>query len=174
MHRVKFITNIVSALKFIWILKISGQSASSLKIRAGTSTHAENGTLIDVARIVQHQNFSFYTIDYDFSLLELATNLTFDSTMRPIRLPKQDRQFPDDTPCIVSGWGNTQNIDESNERLRAAIVPTVNQDTCSNAYYDFGGVTDRMICAGLLSQGGRDACQGDSGGPLSTNGTLIG
>lgn len=81
--------------------------------------------------------------------------------MQPIRLPEQDQVYPDDTPSIVTGWGNTQSIDESSERLRAAIVPIVNQDTCSDAYSDFGGVTDRMICAGLLLEGGKDACQGN-------------
>lgn len=119
-----------------------------------------------MTRIVQHANFSFDTHDYDFSLLELATNMTFDNTMQPIRLPKQDKQFPDDTPSIVTGWGNTQNVEESRDRLRAAEVPIVNQEICSEAYSDFGGVTDRMICAGLLLEGGKDACQGDSGGML--------
>lgn len=170
---------------------ISGQNAATFKIRAGSTTHAVNGTLIDVARIVQHANFNFYTIDYDFSLIELASNLTFDSTIQPIRLPKQNQQYPDDTPSIVTGWGNTQSIDESRDRLRAAIVPIVNQEICSEAYSDFGGVTDRMICAGLLLEGGKDACQGklifflllndfviflsgDSGGPLAAKGKLIG
>lgn len=91
----------------------SGVSATSLSIRAGSTAHANNGTLINVARIIQHQNFSFYNIDYDFSLLELATNITFDSTMKPIKLPKRNKQYPDDTPCIVTGWGNTQvNVSE--------------------------------------------------------------
>lgn len=42
-------------------------------------------------------------------------------------------------------------------------MPTVNQELCYEAYSDFGGVTDRMICAGFVEDGGRDACQGDSG-----------
>lgn len=176
----------------------SGQAASRLKIRAGSTTHAGNGTLYDVVRIIQHPDFTFLTIDYDFSLLELATNITFDSTKQPIKLPRQNKQYADDTPALVTGWGNTQNVDESRDRLRAAIVPIVNQEDCSNAYSAFGGVTDRMICAGLLVEGGKDACQGDSGGmfnyrerhkcilknrflfpssftgPLVTDGTLIG
>lgn len=94
--------------------------------------------------------------------------------MQPIKLPRQNKQYPDDTPAVVTGWGNTQSLDEPRDRLRAAIVPTVNQKLCFDAYSAFGGVTDRMICAGLLEEGGIDACQGDSGGPLSVDGTLIG
>lgn len=29
------------------------------------------------------------------------------------------------------------------------------------------GITDQMLCAGFVDEGGKDACQGDSGGPLS-------
>lgn len=100
-------------------------------------------------------------------MLELATDITFDSTMQPIKLPGQNKQYPDDTPALVTGWGNTQSVDESRDRLRAALVPIVNQELCSDAYSAFGGVTDRMICAGLLIEGGKDACQGDSGGNVN-------
>lgn len=143
--------------------RISGQSASNLKIRAGSSTYATDGVLIPVAQIIQHPKFNFFTIDYDFALLELATNIKFDITMQPAALPEQDEDIPDNTPTIVAGWGNTQNVFEPRDVLRAAIVPIVNQEICDEAYNDFGGVTDRMICAGLLEEGGKDACQGDSG-----------
>lgn len=52
-------------------------------------------------------------------------------------------------------------------------MPIVNQTVCSDAYASFGGITDRMICAGLTA-GGKDACQGDSGGPLVADGKLVG
>jgi len=161
-----------------WVLTAAhctdGQNPNYLTVRVGSTTHAANGTIINISRIVQHANFSFYNIDYDFSLLELETDLTFDSTTKPIKLPRQGKEYPDNTPCLVAGWGNTQNALEPRDRLRAAIVPTVNQQTCYDAYNAFGGVTDRMICAGLYPDGGRDACQGDSGGPLVAKGKLIG
>lgn len=131
-----------------------------MKVRVGSTTYATSGTLIDVARIIQHEDFSYYNIDYDFSLLELAKNLTYGSRVQSIGLPEQDQEYPDDTQAFVTGWGNTQNPDEGRDRLRGVAVPLVNQEICNEAYSDFGGVTDRMICAGYLYSGGKDACQG--------------
>lgn len=61
------------------------------------------------------------------------------------------------TKMVVSGWGTTQNANESNEVLRAAVVPTVNQLRCNIQYK--GGITQRMLCAGY-AEGGIDSCQG--------------
>lgn len=117
--------------------------------------------------------FDFFTIDYDFSLLELATSLMFSDKIQPIALPTQDEQVDDNSLCFVSGWGNTKNAQETRDKLRAAYVPSVNQNECQKTYDRFGDITDRMICAGY-KKGGKDACQGDSGGPLVSNNKLIG
>lgn len=66
---------------------------------------------------------------------------------------------------ILFQIGLTQSTDESNEVLRAVVVPIINHEYC-NELHD-GDITDQMICAGY-DEGGKDACIGDSGGPLST------
>lgn len=58
--------------------------------------------------------------------------------------------------------------------LMRVSIPIVNRRTCQLKYWLVRNVTDRMICAGNLQNGGKDACQGDSGGPLTANGTLYG
>uniref|UniRef100_A0A182QTY3 trypsin n=1 Tax=Anopheles farauti TaxID=69004 RepID=A0A182QTY3_9DIPT len=146
---------------------------ASLSVRLGSSRHASEGTVVPVAQIVQHPSYDDDTTDYDYALLELESEISFSDKVQPIALPEQDEPVEDDTMTTVSGWGNTQNLAESNAVLRAANVPTVNQEECSKAYRKYGGVTDRMLCAGF-QQGGKDACQGDSGGPLAADGKLIG
>lgn len=126
-----------------------------------------------VYAIHQHKQYSPSTIDFDFSILELEKDIPFDDTMKPIALPQQDEAVEDGTMLEVSGWGRTLNSNESNAKLRRAYVPKVNQQECNKAYGDYGGVTERMVCAGY-KEGGKDSCQGDSGGPLAVNGTLFG
>lgn len=143
-------------------------------IRVGSSVTDEGGQLLPVRRIIQHKEFNQTTIDYDYSLLELSKKISFDETKKPIELPDKEDMFVDGMTCYVTGWGNTQTSAESREWLRSAEVPIVNQDDCSRKYERFGGITERMICAGY-TEGGKDACQGDSGGPLiSNNNVLIG
>uniref|UniRef100_U5EZJ4 trypsin n=1 Tax=Corethrella appendiculata TaxID=1370023 RepID=U5EZJ4_9DIPT len=150
-----------------------GSSVSNLRVRVGSSRHASGGQIVSLKRITQHPQFDYSTIDYDFSLLELAQPLQFDNNRQPLGLPEQDEPVADGTLCIVSGWGNTQSVTESRASLRAAQVPSYNQNECDRAYRQYGGITDRMICAGYTA-GGKDACQGDSGGPLVAGNKLVG
>lgn len=70
--------------------------------------HNREGTVIQVRRIVQHQNYDDRAIDWDFSLLELEHDIILSRSAQPVKLPKQSEKTPDQTHCIVTGWGNTQ------------------------------------------------------------------
>lgn len=132
-----------------------GQRPEYIKVRIGSSSHLHGGALVPVAEIVQHKNFSMQRIDYDYSLLRLNVSLSLDHTKRAILLPEQDEAIEDHAHCKVTGWGNTQNNSESRNVLREADVPVVNQVECAKAYKDYGGITARMLCAGLR-EGGKD------------------
>lgn len=136
-----------------------GNIARNLKIRAGSNYFRVGGELIQVKTIYQHELFDNEIIDYDFAILELLSELTFSLKIRPVELPQQNEAVLDETLCTISGWGHTQNILQSREKLRAAYVPTVKQETCNLAYNTFGGLTDTMICAGYM-KGRIDSCQG--------------
>lgn len=154
-----------------WVLTAAhctnGGVASSYKVRVGSSERTRGGEVIQVVKIIQHKQFDYSNIDFDYSLLELSQEIRFDDTKQPIKLPSGDEHDVDGKMVKVSGWGNTQNSSESGSWLRETQVPLVNSDVCSEKYVMFGGITPRMICAGYL-KGGKDACQGDSGGPLFT------
>lgn len=161
-----------------WILTAAhctdlASAPQQLRVRVGSARHALGGVVIPVKRIVQHPSYDSVSIDYDYSLLELQRTIRLGRNAMVVALPAQGEPVPDGTLSLVSGWGNTQSTSESQVILRAAYVPTYNQAGCNSTYSIYGGVTDRMICAGFAA-GGRDACQGDSGGPLVANGKLVG
>lgn len=160
-----------------WVLTAAhclyGSTKKQFSVRAGSSQQNAGGKVLNVNQIIQHPQFNPNNFDFDFSLLKLAESVSFDGNVQKIALPQQGEPIKDGTEGLVSGWGSTLKTSESQINLRAAYVPIVNQLNCDKAYSNYGGVTDRMICAGFL-QGGKDACQGDSGGPLVANGKLIG
>lgn len=97
-------------------------------------------------------------MDYDFSLIKLSRKIVFDAvTKAPIALADSDEFVGDQTPVLVSGWGDTKSVFESNQYLRAVILNVVNFESCEVIYAYHGGVTDRMICAAGKD---KDSCQG--------------
>lgn len=95
-----------------WIMTAAhctdGSKAENFQVRVGSAQYSKNGELIKVKRIEQHELFNYFDIDYDYSLLELQTPITFDDNKQKIKLPEQDEPVLDGTLCTVSGWGNTQ------------------------------------------------------------------
>lgn len=144
-----------------------GNKATNFKVRAGSSFYREGGITIQVEKIIQHENFNYYDIDFDFSVLKLSESLEYTENIKQIALPEQDEEVEDDTLCFVSGWGTTHSSNQSREKLRAAYVPSVNQEFCTEAYKNFGPITDQMICAGF-KRGQVDACQGQKIKVLTT------
>ncbi|XP_064553938.1 trypsin-1 [Drosophila montana] len=152
---------------------VENANVQSLRVRIGATRKDSGGVLADIQRVHRHPKYDPRIIDYDFALLELAQYNATNITQAFVQLPKQNEDIPDGTPVTITGWGNTQNAEESTDVLRAVTVPKVNQTQCTLAYDNFGNITDRMLCAGL-QEGGKDACQGDSGGPLAAHGKLWG
>ena len=60
---------------------------------------------------------------------------------------------PDDTMCIVSGWGHTSDGGTISQVLMAVTIPIVTTATCLQVYGGRDVVTERMICAGLKEGG---------------------
>ncbi|GAB0095144.1 trypsin [Sergentomyia squamirostris] len=140
-----------------------------VSVYIGSNSTKENGTSFNVTHVNIHPNYKAY--DYDFTILELSENITFNERQKPAVLPKNQEDIPDGALLRTSGWGETQNANESNKFLRGVEVVKINQNLCNQAYS--GDITDRMVCAGFM-EGGKDSCQGDSGGPLLMGNLLVG
>ncbi|NXJ13602.1 HABP2 protein, partial [Odontophorus gujanensis] len=77
-----------------------------------------------------------------------------------------DTEFPVGTDCFISGWGETEKGDMSQQLLDAS-VKLISQKKCNAPRAYDQRLDESMFCAGNLQQPGTDSCHGDSGGPLT-------
>ncbi|XP_017139637.1 trypsin alpha-3 [Drosophila miranda] len=150
---------------------LAGVRRRLLKVKVGGSTRSpRDGQLFSVASIHYHEKWSAKSMDYDIGLIRLVNELTYSRKVKAIGM--NHRKIADGSFATIAGWGFTTADGASSQVLHFARVPIVNQTVCRNLLGN--RVTERMICAGYISNGGVDACQMDSGGPLVVREELIG
>lgn len=158
-----------SLIKKNWVLTAAhcvGDPIDKVVIGMHNLKDTTNVETLTVKRVIPHPQYNEGTTDYDFALLELASNSVYE----PITLNTAEIDVPvsgDAFVATVAGWGVTkENSYSLPDLLQKVDVPLVSQASCNASYV--GHITDRMLCAGY-DVGGKDSCQGDSGGPLIAN-----
>ncbi|XP_031836778.1 trypsin-7-like [Nomia melanderi] len=144
-----------------------------ISIKAGSSNLRENGIIVEAEEIISHEMYDPRNSDYDIALIRLKKPLEYDSKVRPILLAPVADYYQAGTKAMVTGWGVTKSNGQLSNQLRKVEVPLVSNTDCAELY-GFRPITQRMICAGYVNFGGKDACQGDSGGPMVQHDKLIG
>lgn len=139
-----------------------------MSLRCGSKQYNESGTVVNVKTVHQHELYNSMTYNYDYSILELATCLTFGPTIKAINLPKTGVSAKPGVKCQVSGFG----FDASGSvslYLQATTVTIIEPDVCKKQYKDPKAnfnISPQMICAGVVSATKKanqsDACTGDS------------
>ncbi|XP_072441448.1 suppressor of tumorigenicity 14 protein homolog isoform X2 [Chiloscyllium punctatum] len=117
-----------------------------------------------IKRMIIHEQFNNFTMDYDIALLELSEPVVYNNYIQPVCLPSALHVFPANRKCYITGWGLLQEEGRLPLVLQKGEVRIINQTTCNNFVGNI--VSSRMLCAGYLT-GQVDACEGDSGGPLA-------
>ncbi|VUC23479.1 unnamed protein product [Clonostachys rosea] len=150
------------------------QSASSVKVRAGSLKWASGGTQVGVSKITVHPDYDSSTVDNDVAVWKLASPIESGSNIAYATLPASGSDPEAGSTVTVAGWGLTS---ESGSTLPASLlkvsVPVVSRSTC-RSQYGTSAITDNMFCAGV-EEGGKDSCSGDSGGPIvDESNTLVG
>ena len=159
-----------------WILTaahcLEGASPDQIQVLAGSSSvvDIEEGQLVDVVEIIMHPEYSDVGTGYDIALIRLASplDLSGNSAQKvPYATPMDEQNGLTDEGVIslISGWGTLSEGGDSPDILYGAEVPIVSNETANSLDYQ-GLVTETMLAAGDIENGGIDACQGDSGGPL--------
>ncbi|XP_073689482.1 trypsin II-P29-like [Garra rufa] len=127
--------------------------------QSGSNPHETSRT---VTEIIKHPNNSI-------ALLRLSSSVTFTDYIKPVCLAAAGSEFVAGTESWVTGWGSisTQAF-KFPDILQEVEAPVVDNTECNNAYAGTINITDNMICAGFLNEGGKAPCWGDGGSPLVT------
>ncbi|KAH8394902.1 hypothetical protein KR222_009436, partial [Zaprionus bogoriensis] len=118
-----------------------------------------------VARVLVHPNYSTRNFDSDIALIRFNEPVRLGTDMHPVCLPAPTETYAGQT-AVVTGWGALSEGGPISDTLQEVEVPILSQQECRNSNYGIEKITDNMICAGYVEEGGKDSCQGDSGGPM--------
>ena len=132
------------------------------------TTDSNDGTVHSVARVVEHPNYSSNPPNYDFAIVILTTPISFNTRANAACLPESswNGDFLAGKNLKVSGWGTTSQGGGNPTVLHHVNVLGLTNSQCGNLYSSYR-ITDAMVCAGNVENGGVDSCQGDSGGTYS-------
>ncbi|KAF2818518.1 trypsin-domain-containing protein [Ophiobolus disseminans] len=149
-----------------------GQTASQIKVRAGSLSRTTGGVLVQVSSITVNQGYVAGTYNGDLAIMKLATAIPTSSTIAYAVLPASGSDPVAGVTTTVAGWGTTSSGGSTlPTNLLKVDVPVVSRTSC-RASYGTSAVTVQMFCAGLAA-GGKDSCQGDSGGPIIDKATRV-
>lgn len=150
--------------------------AKSEPLRIGIAP-GRSGDASDPQRILsvkaerKHPAYISSRTEHDIALLFLDSRevLSRMNLIVPIALNRMEH-LPESLPnphLTIMGWGNASNFGTvRTDQMLQAAVPVVPLPTCRAASFRGAAeLSDAVLCAGDLQQGGIDSCQGDSGGP---------
>ena len=124
-------------------------------------TNSSDGTRQTVCRAINHPEYNLN--DNDLSIVHLQNPVEIGTRVAVACLPSVNLggDFLAGKNMTVSGWGAASFKGDSRTELFKADVPGITNSECNAMYHN---ITDSMLCAGDIANGGIDACQGDSGG----------
>ena len=124
-----------------------------------------------IAQVIENDELPYNGFENDYVILKLDSPLILNDDVQPACLPPSKDYLgltESEEQCFTSGWGVLQHGTWTTpDTCQYVQVPAVTNAECNSAYG--GGITESMICAGYLGEGGKDSCQGDSGGPFVCN-----
>jgi len=121
--------------------------------------------VMKVSEVHLHPKYDGDTVQWDISLLKLATPVNYTNHISPVCIPANDSGIYMPThEAWVTGWGTLkEGAGNIPKKLHQVQLPFITDALCTQEYGS-AFYPDVMFCAGKV---GLDSCQGDSGGPLT-------
>ncbi len=154
-----------------WVLTAAHCAGYFREAKGGVLNLKDTGFTYKIKRTIKHPGYKSSTMENDFALAELETEIDFAATgLKPVKLAnaefERDGHQNPGMDSTVYGFGNIkEGQSNSAKALNKVIVPIVSREV-ANADVAYKGEIDATMIAAGYATGGKDSCQGDSGGPL--------
>ncbi len=143
--------------------------AGVTNIKPGNNPPLPGGQTIVAAQIILHKDYDNNTYANDIALVRLATPLSFNGDVQPIRFDGGTGITNPGTTATFSGWGtidDTTSPRQYQDQLKRADLSIVDINSLNTMEYQYPLSNSLQIAAGGNGVG---PCYGDSGGPLWVN-----
>lgn len=131
------------------------------------TTEMLKGPSVQVDKIAVHPEFTWDTLANDIALLKLRSSISFDSSVRPVCLPRHPLHLTN-RQAVVAGWGRVSEHGDPSNSLLFISREVLPFDMCKlgfiNEQQEKAFNSSMAICT---SARGKDSCEGDSGSPLT-------
>ncbi|CAG4926804.1 unnamed protein product [Colias eurytheme] len=167
-----------SIIRSTWVLTAAHCTQrvrpTSIIVVVGSNLISSGGTVYNVTKIINHEDYNPARASNDVSLLKIAGEISFNSKVAPIALTDEPTQ--PNTDCVLTGWGAIDDRRTNPDKLQVLYVQTVPVQECKEElekkFRIYPVSTKTNVCT--LKERGKGACFGDSGGPLAADNKLIG
>ena len=144
----------------------TGSSNFDIIVGEHRISDSSDGTRHQVCRVENHPNYNRPSqLNNDFAIVHLRDAVTLGQRANIACLADSSLagDFLVGRSLTVSGWGTLSSGGSQPGVLHKVDVPAVSNAQCAQAYSQYS-ITNAMLCAGDIANGGVDSCQGDSGG----------
>lgn len=91
-----------SLVAFYLHIGTHGKTPSTQTVRVGSNSSVSGGEIFKVLQIYNHPQFDPYMLDYDFALLQLASDIVLNGvTKAAIKLTFQNEPVPNDVAVTI-------------------------------------------------------------------------
>ncbi|XP_051175229.1 chymotrypsin-2-like [Leptopilina boulardi] len=129
----------------------------------------------EISKVIKHPQFNKNgDMRNDLALIKISGNITFSSTVQPIKLPPIDLN-QDGIPVIASGWGRLQVGGLRPQQLQYLESKVYDHNACVKRLSPIPflpPVGETQICT--FTKQGQGLCHGDSGGPIVVGNYQVG
>ncbi|KAF5281358.1 hypothetical protein FQR65_LT14756 [Abscondita terminalis] len=149
---------------------LTGRTAGTVAVVAGTNSISSGGTRYSVAELISHPSYNTGNNGQDIALIKIAGTFTYDANVRPVQLASS--YPPVGANLTLTGWGlQSYPSNTLPNILQCVHLAAIDVEQCKSLLPGYP-VTSTHLCT--KSRKGQGACQGDSGGPLVYGNAQVG